>query len=239
MSSDVCQLCGEETKLVNSHVFPEFFLEDTYDESHRFISVTSHPLQKPRPLQRGYTERLLCSACDGQLGQYESYAARLLRRADTEAAAAQGGVELTGVDFTTFRLFGLSLLWRAHIARGHMFGAVNLGQHAESLGVMLENQDPGQPHQFGFALAKVVGLELHGTMVIAPMAAKYKGHRAYRFMARGYDWAFVVSSTADQLKEEFPFVGSHQSLHIPFVPHDKRRLFASIRRAFPRAFRTE
>ena len=71
------------------------------------------------------------------------------------------------------------------------------------------------------------------------MAAKYKGHRAYRFMARGYDWSFVVSGRPDRLKEEFPFVGAHPSLYIPFLQHDKRVLFANIRRAFSRAFRPE
>ena len=104
---------------------------------------------------------------------------------------------------------------------------------------MLRDQDAGQPHEFGFALAKVVGLELHGTMIIAPMAAKYKGHRAYRFTARGYEWAFVVSVTTDRLKEEFPFVGAHTTLYIPFLRQDRRLLFANIRRAFPRAFPSE
>jgi len=64
------------------------------------------------------------------------------------------------------------------------------------------------------------------------MAAKYQGHRAYRFMARGYDWTFVVSGRTDRLKEELPFVGAHPSLYIPFLQHDKRVLFANIRAPF-------
>jgi hypothetical protein len=236
MQPGTCHLCGQATNLVDSHIFPEFFYEGTYDESHRFISVTSHPRHKPRPMQRGITEPLLCSACDGRFGRYESYAAILFRRADAEAATASRGIALADVDFTQLRLFGMSLLWRAHVAQSHMFRAVDLGRRAEPLRRMLREGNAGEPHEYGFALAKVVGLELHGEMISAPVPAKYEGHRAYRFMARGYEWAFVVSGSARSLKEEFPFVGTHTQLYLPFLKKDKRQLFSSIRRAFPKVF---
>ena len=236
MPPGICHLCGDRTALVASHVFPEFFYEGTYDESHRYISVTSHPRHRPRPMQRGLTEPLLCSPCDGQIGRYESYSATLLRRADAAVDQNQKGITLAEVDFTLFRLFGLSLLWRAHIARGHLFATVNLGPFAARIASMIRHEDPGEPHEFGFALAKVVGLDTHGSMITAPAISRYEGHRAYHFMARGYDWAFVVSGRSDRLRDQFPFIGDHSVLHIPFIARDRRRLFASIRQAFPRAF---
>lgn len=236
MSSGICQLCGEYAKLVDSHILPEFFYEGTYDESHRFISVTSHPRHRPRPMQRGLTEPLMCSACDTRIGRYESYAATVLRRADAMAGTASDGITLTDIDFTLFRLFGLSLLWRAHIARSYMFSAVKLGPFAARLTAMIHEGDPGEPPEFGFALAKVVGLDTHASMISAPAANRYHGHRVYNFMARGYEWVFVVSGSSDRLRDRFPFVGQDPILCIPILTRDRRRLFANICRAFPRAF---
>jgi hypothetical protein len=46
MLQGICRLCGEETKLIASHIFPEFLFRETYDEDTRaHISITNHPHQ--------------------------------------------------------------------------------------------------------------------------------------------------------------------------------------------------
>lgn len=228
-----CRLCGEEVKLVDSHILPEFFYQSLYDEGGRFKSISNHPHHRPRLLQKGFTERLLCEVCDGKLSRYETYSARLLRRADEATDANVHGAVLQDVNFRDFRLFGLSLLWRMHVSSLHMFRVVRLGVHAERLRRMLAADDPGQPHEYGFLIWKVAGLKMTGDMLVAPLRAKLKGHIAYQMTARGYRWVFTVSSTTYSLGG-YLFVGAHAELPIPNIYEDQQSLFRKLQRAFPR-----
>jgi hypothetical protein len=231
MVSGVCNLCAKESSLVNSHVFPEFFYERTYNEAHQFISVSNHPLRRPRPMQRGLTERLLCAGCDNQISKYATYAAALLRRIDATPETIPGQIVIEDVDLKTFRLFGLSLLWRAHVAKSYMFRSVRLGSHAERLRSMLRAGDPGDPHKYGFTFAKIVGLETHGHLMLAPIRTKYEGHPVYQVMARGYEWVFMVSNVSRDIRNIFPYVGFESALVIVTVTYDKRQLFRQLRQA--------
>lgn len=228
-----CQLCGQTKSLSNSHVVPEFFYEGTYGAGHQFISVTNHPLHRPRPMQKGLRERLLCAQCEEKFSKYETYSAALLRRVDNAPETRPGLVIIPDVDLSAFRLFGLSLLWRAHVAKGHMFRDVRLGPHAQRIRTMLHSEDAGEPHEYAFTFARIAGLETHGKMIIAPMPARYDGHRIYHFMARGYEWVFMVANVSAHIREVFPYVGSERALVVATVTHDKRQLFSALRRAFP------
>lgn len=237
MARGVCQLCDEEGELLASHVLPEFFYESAYDESGRFVSVSNHPRHRPRALlQKGLTEHLLCAACERRFSRYESYSASLLRRIDAAMDGRLDGVRIEDVDFSTFRLFGLSLLWRTHVAQSHMFGQVDLGPLAERLRTMLRTEQPGAPHEYGFAIAKVVGLGTRGDMILGPLRSRYRGRRTYYLMARGYEWAFVASDDSVGLIEHIPFVGlDPQTLWVPSNHHDRGALFEQLRSAFPKA----
>ena len=229
----ICELCGHTESLSNSHVFPEFFYEGTYGEGHQFISVTNHPLHRPRPMQKGLRERLLCAQCEEKFSKRETYSAALLRRVDSASQSRSGLVVMRDVDFSAFRLFALSLLWRAHVAKGHMFGDVRLGPHASRIRTMLHTGDAGEPHEYPFTFARVAGLDTHGQMIIAPMPARYGGNRVYHFMARGYEWVFMVAKVSAYIRESFPYVGCESALLVPTVAYDKRQLFGALRRAFP------
>ena len=232
-----CRLCRQEADLCQSHIFPEFFFEPTYDESGRHVSVSSHPWHRTRFMQQGPRERLLCKACESRFARYESYAASLFRRMDDSFNESMPGIEITDIDLTTFRLFGLSLLWRAHESSLHIFGTVNLGPYAEPLRQMLLAEDPGQAHEYGFALARLTGLDTHGTMFVGPAPKRYGTARAYQFLALGYVWVFVVAREAASMQASFPFVGSEPRLYVPALAVQKSALYASIRRALPRIMR--
>jgi len=237
MARGVCRLCDEEREVLASHVLPEFFYESAYDESGRFVSVSNHPRHRPRALlQKGLTEHLFCVACERRFSRYESYSASLLRRIDAAIGGRTDGVAIENVDFATFRLFGLSLLWRSHVAQSHMFGQVDLGPLASRLRTMLRTEQPGAPYEFGFAIAKVAGLGTRGDMILSPVRSRYRSRRAYYLMARGYEWAFVASGDSAGLVEHIPFVGvDPEALWVPLVHHDRGALFAQLRHAFPKA----
>ena len=214
MKHGVCKLCLNNKELMHSHVLPEFFYEPTYDETHKFISVSSHPLQNTRPFEKGLREYLLCKECEAQLSRYETYAANILRKADEYRKPGSRVIEIPGFDYTYFKLFGLSLIWRCHASRLHMFSAVKLGLHAEKIRAMLAAENPGKPSDYCFTLIKIEGSEHTDRIIIAPGLTRFQDHNAYIFMAYGFEWVFIISSHSGRLSEDYPFVGMKHDLLI-------------------------
>jgi hypothetical protein len=214
MKNGNCKLCLQAKELVHSHILSEFLYEPTYDDAHKFISVSSHPWQKTKPFEKGLREYLLCKDCEGQLARYEAYAARILRSAGNHRTRNSRIIEIPSFDYRNFKLFGISLIWRCHISQLHMFRAVRLGLHAETIRNMLAGEDAGDPLEFPFALIKIEGTEHTDRIIMAPGLSRFQGHNAYFFMAYGYEWIFVVSRHSHTLPRDYPFVGLKKELVI-------------------------
>jgi len=56
---------------------------------------------------------------------------------------------VSGIDYAPFKLFQLSTLWCAAVAKGEFFSRVALGPHGETVRQMLLGGDPGEPWQYG------------------------------------------------------------------------------------------
>jgi len=209
-----CKLCLQNKELLYSHILSEFLYEPTYDEAHRFVSLSSHPWQKTRPFEKGLREYLLCRECEGQLARYEAYAASVLRKAGSYRKPGSKVIEIPSFDYRCFKLFGMSLIWRCHISERHMFGAVKLGSHAENIRGMLAAENPGDPSDYPFALIKIEGTEHADRIIIAPSMSRFQDHNAYIFMAYGFEWIFIVSSHSDRVPRDYPFVGMKPELII-------------------------
>jgi len=215
---------------MHSHVFSEFLYEPTYDGAHKYISVSSHPYHKTKPFQIGMREYLLCKECEGKINVYETYSSKLLRQGDKYKASDGRAVVIPDFDYSSFKLFGLSLIWRSHITSIHMFGEVNLGSHAEAIRKMLYSADPGEPNQYCFTLIKIEGAESANTVIHAPAKTRFRGHNAYLFMAYGYDWLFVISSHSSSLPKDYPFVGMKPELVILIKTMSEKGFIQEMRR---------
>jgi hypothetical protein len=70
--------------------------------------------------QSGIWEKLLCHVCEQKLSKYEVYSSRVLRRLASVVIEEDKRSEASGlgtdVDYQRFKLFLLSLIWRAGIA---------------------------------------------------------------------------------------------------------------------------
>ena len=188
-------------------------------------------------MQRGLTERLLCFDCERKISRYESYAAALLRRLDAAFAVTSELVTIPDADVATFRLFGISLLWRCHVSKSHMFDQVKLGPHAALLREMIIRDDHVSPSTYPLFLAKVTGLDTHGDMIIAPTRHRLGNSITYHLMARGYEWVFLMHADAKGMERRFPYLGADATFSVPPLALDRKALFAKIRQQFPQAIR--
>lgn len=191
-----CALCCEPHQLKNSHIIPEFLYQSLYDEIHRFHVLSVVPDQDNSLMQKGIREPLLCQSCEQKFSVWERYASLALR----------GGVELThrregniicisGLDYAKFRLFQLSILWRASVSSLQFFENVQLGRHEEKLRQLLLAGDPGAATRYGCLMFGVkFENEVFTQLIMQPGRLKLSGHTAYRFVFGGFMWVFLVSS---------------------------------------------
>jgi hypothetical protein len=193
---ETCRLCLKEGELKNSHIIPEFVYSPLYDEKHRFHVLSNVKVRGPAKLQKGIREYLLCGECEAALSKHERYVSVILSGRFAVRSSRNGKlVSLEGLDYKQFRLFGLSVLWRASVSSLQMFEQVKLGPHEEVLRQMLLTEDPGRPNQYPFMLAPIVhGDEVQTDLIMQPTWARAEGHYSYRFVFGGLAWVYLVSS---------------------------------------------
>lgn len=148
-----CRLCLQEAELRNSHVIPEFVYTalGVYDEKHRFCAFSTDPNVRVDTHQKGLREKLLCDTCEGRLNVWETYAKKVLFGGvalDVEGDEQLGAIA-HGVDYEKFKLFAMSLLWRASVSTLETFENVTLGPHEDKLRRLLLVGDAGERWRYG------------------------------------------------------------------------------------------
>jgi len=196
MKNMTCHLCNNNTDLKKSHIIPEFVYKELYDEKHKF-HVLSTLKQRHKPMeQKGIREKLLCGDCEQQLSVYEKYAREVLLGGTKITIKNDGAlVKVSDIDYRKFKLFQLSILWRASISSHPLFSRVNLGPHEEKIKDMIYSNNPGKQFDYPcimFGLFSEIGS--HKNFIDQPRKIHIDGQITYRFVFLGYMWSFYVSS---------------------------------------------
>lgn len=221
-----CKLCRQSRPLLRSHVLPEFLYKDTgvYDPKHRFVHVPKlGSSEKPKMEQQGFRERLLCKCCEGHLSKFENYAKQVV--ADMQVSSVPthtsnptpaDATVISGVDYTKFKLFLMSLVWRSGTAGGGMWEAVNLGPHEEKLRKMILAKDAGRPAEYGWLVVRRSDVpQPFKKGLIAPTRLRSAGgHNCYFFVFAGMGWRVWVSGHTSQLPSQLPFLTPAGDLYI-------------------------
>lgn len=199
--SSRCALCQRKRVLCDSHIIPEFMHRPGYDEKHRLRQIDAETGRR-RWIQQGYSEPLLCERCEGFLNDnYEKPFQRAWYEEDLVPPLPDDAevVRASGINYAPFKLFHLSVLWRASVASGGGFGDVDLGPHEDPMREMILNGDPGEPGEYpvtGIALT-VEGELAHG-FVMSPAMRKHGAMRIYTMIYGGFEWGIGVASHCPQ-----------------------------------------
>lgn len=191
-----CRLCLQDRILRKSHIVPEFVYKPVFGTKHTAIVLEP---RKPRRSYRqtGFWDRLFCDDCEGRLGKLETYFADVcfnkpLRPSQLESLE----VTLSGLDYTRFKLFLLSILWRADLSPREEFRDVSLGRHAEDIRIRVLGANPGSDDLYpisGLALRSESGGFKDGLMLL-PGGSRIGGHHVYIMLFGGVFWSCALSS---------------------------------------------
>ncbi len=198
-----CKLCLQETKLRHSHILPEFMYKPVYDQRRRaFSTVTtteglwnSSTTEDSRVTyhQKGLREYLLCAACEARLSKLESYAKSVLTGPAPRAAEVGGAFTYSDIDYNRFKLFQMSLIWRAGVSTLPVFAKVCLGPHEERLRRYIHAGDPRSANDYGCAMFAVLrDSRLMDSIIVTPNSYKIEGATFYIFLAMGFLWWYPM-----------------------------------------------
>ncbi|MCB1209556.1 MAG: hypothetical protein KDK97_09530 [Verrucomicrobiales bacterium] len=201
-----CALCHETKDLCKSHIIPEFIFAPLYDKDHRFIEVTDVANGVVKRGQKGYWERLLCVDCEAAISRHERHSRRLfVDPLPPQISGSKRIREHPRLDYTAFKLFCLSILWRASVSSLAIFGHVKLGPHEEVIRQILLTGNAGDTLLYPL---QIYALHFNGDplrdFLVEPTHMRVDGHLCYRFVFMGFIiFAFVSShgipKTAEKL----------------------------------------
>lgn len=195
-TDEVCRLCHGLKPLRSSHIIPEFLYSSMYDKKHRFHMLSTDREQSNRLAQKGVREKLLCEDCEQKLSKWERYASQILSGGTAIVAVRERNLwHLSEIDYIPFRLFQLSVLWRASVSTVDFFANVSLGDHEDKLRKLLISDNPGLPWQYGCVICSLIADETILTdLMIQPDRLRLHGHNAYRFVFGGFMWIYFASN---------------------------------------------
>lgn len=197
-----CALCGNTASLRNSHILPEFVYRPSYDEKHIAVFLDAHRGRRGKR-QKGLTQYLLCAACEGKFSRWETYFANVwlnkgkALRPTMLPAPPPKVIQIPNLDYAQFKLFHLSVVWRAGVSSLPTFDNVQLGAQERKLRSRLLQSDPGKPTEYPFfaiALREPRTGGFQDQLVTGPKGARVKGHWVYTFIFGGVQWHYYVSS---------------------------------------------
>jgi hypothetical protein len=202
----LCALCLSSRSLVKSHIFPEFLYREVYEKDKQlYFTFSNDPARRAKRRRQGLYERLLCSDCEKRLFQYEDYAAKVIFGGTPIAAIDHAdGILVRGIDYPRFKLFQLSLIWRAGMSNLPEIPTRLFGRHPERLRQMLLQGNPGRQYEYGCVLSFLPEtFDIMRRTIYPPELLKKRiiGCLCYRAMFAGLFWAYFMSGHM----KDFPY----------------------------------
>lgn len=207
----LCKLCLQDKPLLKkSHIIPNFMYRGLFDLDHSIYKIDIEKFDDSQKLHTGEFEaNILCANCDNVIiGRNESYAKKILyggrltlgENITLQNRVNQHGVKTThgkGVDYAKFKLFLLSILWRASISKREFFKNVYLGPYEEEIRQMLLVSNPREQMDFPCIITTYKNLkDLPDKMIGQPKKYKKDGVLGYSFFIGGCLYIFLVSKKA-------------------------------------------
>jgi hypothetical protein len=220
---DTCVLCHKKKKLCLSHIIPEFFFKPLYDEKHRFLKIPLAEEKKTQYGQKGLREKLLCKECESHLSKYEKYACEIFSGKAGTYKELSNLIKFKDLDYKKFKLFQMSLLFRASVSSLEFFEKIDIGPHEETIREMLINENPGKKCDYpAVILVPLMKNKPIPKDFISPPVeiSKFEGHRRYRFILGGYFWVYMVSSHTQMFNFREFFLDESGELLMPVADAD-------------------
>ena len=200
MTAGNCRLCLRGAELHRSHILPEFLYRQVYDRKHTAVAFKPFDPARSWKIQKGLHERLLCRGCEQMLNdRYEKPFHSFWIKANPLAPLEHQRELVLQVPYREFKLFHLSLLFRADASSLPQFGQVSLGKtHRERIRNMVLNGDAGRAEDYPVGCSAIQHPNGRGlwpdSLIGPPEKCRVYDHHAYMFSFGRCAWLYFVTS---------------------------------------------
>lgn len=226
----LCKLCQEERELCNeSHIIPNFLYKELFDDKHRIFRLSTDSPRIDNVSNGEYEGGILCFDCDNRvLGGFESYASMVfhggVRGISSQNFRKPDGLEfsrLGGIDYKKFKLFLLSLLWKASISSRPFFQHVSLGAYEEKIRRMLLNGDPGKANAYPCVISSYRKRDLPNEIIADPKKITTDGTLSFSFLVSGMLLVYKITENEQTDWVLEAAIKESGEMLIPHIPRDR------------------
>jgi hypothetical protein len=183
-----------------------------FNEKHFIAPVDIIDFKVKKLIPSGfYDSNILCNKCDNEIiGSLENYSKIVFYGGKGKAEyfpkierkinqLNQKYLHLINIDYCKFKLFLLSILWRASISKQKFFESVNLGEHESIIGKMIYDKNPGKSSDYPVGLFILNESKTFPTKMIAnPIRIEKNKDLSYLFLLNGLVINFKVQGSGDR-----------------------------------------
>lgn len=214
-----CKLCYSEQVLCNSHIIPEFLWTKLYDSNHKLIGITGEGTKGWSKLQKGLREKLFCEGCEQYFNEYfeKPFYKIWVENSLLPEIWEKEKVHCLNVDYSSFKLFHLSVFYRAHISKLQIFTQIELGSHAEIIRKMILSREAGAACSYPIVGYAVINSQTNRPvhMISCGQTSAFDDLKAYGLMYGGVEWWMGL---AQDNKNEFQKICLNENGDMPIAP---------------------
>lgn len=231
-SVEICKLCGRTDKLSRSHIVPELAYDPIKNDKNQMYVMG----EKTKTVQSGYWEYLLCSTCENLLSGYETKFKQDWMNSvprDFNQLATKPLDDVISVDvpdYDAFKLFHLSVFWRAAVSNGFKIGTITFGPYESEIAALVRGQKSGTPGDFPFFAVLNLDKDRRPVPTVTQLAqgrGRFEGSHHYYMMSYAFcDWTMIVSRPGPDWMAELETKAREERKFLLFtVPHSQSKSF--------------
>jgi hypothetical protein len=194
---EICKLCLQAKPLRHSHIIPEFAYAGMYDEDHRMIAFQPEDMDKFFFEQKGFRFHLLCDDCEALLNDRYEKPFHKFWIEGQQLLKWQSSIQkvVRGIDYATFKLFHMSILWRASVCEHPIFDRADVKPMNDLLRRTLLYGDPGPATFLPIAASALMdGRRIAAPIVSTPRRLRLAGHEVFGFVFCGCQWLYFITN---------------------------------------------
>lgn len=194
-----CKFCGQEGKVLRSHVFPKAAYAPLKKDAGHFIGINGVGSKGFKKLQDGLWEHLFCAQCEGFFSKhYEDPFLSLWYPGGKSIIQGQwfSTTEVSmSVDYASFKLFHLLNMYRASVSSLPTYQNVALGPHEVRMAEMIRKKDPGPESLYAVSGAVIYDMRRNDIpeVMFAPQRLRHDGRTGYGYLLGNVYWTIAVS----------------------------------------------
>lgn len=135
-------------------------------------------------------ERLFCRECEDIFMNFEQYAEKIKSRF---IYPENEFIQFNNIDYSKFKLFLISILFRASVSTLYYFENIDIGHHEKILRKRLLKNSPGKYYEYACSMTLLIeniGISDKLIDLYPDVKMHYDGERIFRFVFGGIIWMF-------------------------------------------------